>query len=847
MLYVLVRAFSVPLPGLDRAALREATPGLGAPIGLSDIGRPLVLDPIGPGHGGTGPHGLLVGAAGSGKSELLRTLVLSLALHHAPENLNFLLVPTGDELTFAGLTALPHVSATVGLDPDLTEPAALERVMEALRGELARRQDLVNRGVDLHDNRPALEKGPEPAKLPRLVVVIEDFSGLVEAKPDLMDLLVHIGRVGRTLGVHLLLGARRLGENTLRGIGPFLSYRLALRTATAEESRAVIGVPDANRLPRDPGVGYLQTGSDVLQRFTTAYVSAPHRSGPESVLDVVAGSLTDDGPRARPVILPPLEEPPALDTLLDSPGELSHGSLRVPLGLTDKPYEQRRAPFVLGFAARDGGHAMVVGRPGTGKTTLLATLVCAFALTHAPTETQFYVLDLDGGLAGLAGLPHVGGVAGRADRDKVRRTVAEVSGILARREKWATSAKGPDRDPDDPWGEVFLLVDGMATLRAEFESLEPEMETLARHGRMFGVHLVVTATRHPDVRPVLHDQFEHLVELRLSDPAESRIDRTRAAMVPRNAPGHALTQSRDLVLTALPRPHDSTAEAPEALAELVAAAQERWTGHPPAPRLRMLPQLLTPAELPPREGTPGEVVRIGLGETSLDPMDVDFATSPFFLVMGEPGSGKSSFLRMVGRRITEQLGNRQAQLLVADYRRALLGEFPDHIRAGYATSGPELASMAAQLAGALSERIPGPEVTTRQLKERSWYTGAHAYLLVDDYDLVALPSGNPLQPLIELLPYAREVGLRVVLTRNASGAARSLYEPFLQRVRELAPMGIVLSGDRSEGALLGSARPRREPPGRGTLVDPKHGERRIQLAYEPPQATDPIERGAPGS
>ncbi|GAA2909947.1 type VII secretion protein EccCb [Streptomyces mexicanus] len=829
------------LHDLDRQALRRSVEGLSAPLGLSDTGRPLVLNVDEAAFGGMGPHGLLVGAAGSGKSELLRTLVLSFAVHHAPDALNFLLVAADDSHTFRDVADLPHVSAVVCGDRLPHTPlqpgrsAHLDRLLEALQGELVRRDALLrdHKQATARDyHRVRADHGAlEP--LPTLLVVFEDFTGLLAAKPDAFDLLMRIARTGRALGVHMLLGARRLAEGTLRGLATHLSYRIALRTSTAEESRAVLGVPDANRLPRDPGVGFLRFGADAPLRFTAAYVSAPYgpggarpADGDRSVLEVVADRLADDRPTAYRVVPPPLRGPVLLGEVLSAAQDLPADRLRVPVGFADKPFEHRRDLFALDFSEQ-GAHAVVIGRPGSGKTTLLTTLISAFALTHSPQDVQFYVLDLTGGLAGLAGLPHVGGVAGLTDPERVRRTVAEVSAVMEARER-----RG---DREDPWGDVFLVVDGITALRSDHESLERAVEDIARRGRRVGVHLVVTASRQLDLRLALRAQFGTVVELRLTDPMDSLLDRRRADEVPEDAPGHGLSPDKAPVLTALPRLAASDVTAAVALADLVAEARARWAEQRPAPQVRMLPALLSPAELPALGDRPGEVLRIGLGETDLAPVDVDFDADPLFLALGEVESGKSSFLRLVGRQVVERCTRQEALLMVADYRRALLGAFPEEHLLGYATSGVQLTSMVQELAQALTRRIPGPDVTAEELRTRGWYTGPNVYLLVDDYDLVAVASGNPLAPLLELLPYARDIGLRVIVARTTAGASRAVYEPFLTRIRELSTHGLILSGDPAEGPLLGYAKARREPPGRGTLVSPRHGDRRIQLAYAAPE------------
>lgn len=271
-------------------------------------------------------------------------------------------------------------------------------------------------------------------------------------------MLVQIGRIGRSLGVHLLLASQRLEEGKLRGLDTYLSYRIGLRTFSASESRRAIGVPDAYHLPPVPGSGYLTYDTAEMTRFRAAYVSAPY--APEeasstedddifadSLLDVLVGRISGQGPPAHQVWLPPLDVPATLDELLPElattperglhpPAYEGLGGLRVPAGLVDRPDQQRRDLMYLDFSGA-AGHGLVVGAPQTGKSTLLRTVVCALALTHTPSEVQCYCLDFGGGsMQQLQNLPHVGGVSSRLDPEHVRRTVAEVSGLLTTREEF---------------------------------------------------------------------------------------------------------------------------------------------------------------------------------------------------------------------------------------------------------------------------------------------------------------------------------------------------------------------------------------------------------------------------
>ncbi|WP_244303019.1 type VII secretion protein EccCa [Leucobacter coleopterorum] len=228
---------------------------LRVPIGQDLSGAPLILDLKESASQGMGPHGLIIGATGSGKSEVLRTLVLSLALTHSPEQLNFVLVDFKGGATFAGMADMPHVSSIITNLGD--EISLVDRMQDALQGEMTRRQELLRASgnfVNVGEYEKARRGGrTELAPLPALLIVADEFSELLSAKPDFIESFVAIGRLGRSLHVHLLLASQRLEESRLKGLDTHLSYRIGLRTFSAAESRTVIGVPDAYHLPQEPG------------------------------------------------------------------------------------------------------------------------------------------------------------------------------------------------------------------------------------------------------------------------------------------------------------------------------------------------------------------------------------------------------------------------------------------------------------------------------------------------------------------------------------------------------------------------------------------------------------------
>lgn len=885
---------------------------LRVPIGQDVNGAPLILDLKESASQGMGPHGLIIGATGSGKSEVLRTLVLSLALTHSPEQLNFVLIDFKGGATFAGMADMPHVSAII---TNLGEEISLvDRMEDALQGEMTRRQELLRSAgnfVNVGEYERARKNGRDDLPpLPALLIVADEFSELLSAKPEFIEAFVAIGRLGRSLHVHLLMASQRLEESKLKGLDTHLSYRVGLRTFSAAESRTVIGVPDAYHLPQEPGGGLLKVGSNEnLTQFRAAYVSGPpparrakvetiagggsvtttiipftaaaqglvdpaaeaanateeaervaaERAAAEpeeirSTFDIAVSRMAGLGPAAHQVWLPPLEEPPTLDELL---GELTvsyelglhaprwreHRRLTVPLGIIDVPLYQRRDTLTIDLSGAQGNLA-IVGAPLSGKSTAARSLVAALALTHTPHEVQAFVIDFGGSFTGMKDLPHMAGLATRGEPEVIRRTVAEVTSLLNARERYFRDngidsidtyrTRRAQGTVDDGYGDIFLIIDGYGTLRSDYENLDYALPEIAARGLGLGVHIVLTANRWLEIRPALKDLLGGKIELRLGDPSDSEIARKAANNVTA-MPGRGLDPTGLQMLTAIPRidGDQSTVNLAEGVDDLVAKISSAWQREP-GPKLRLLPTMLPLEELQQHpSAAPGELL-LGLDEAALEPYGINPSLEPHLFLYGDSGSGKSSMLRGLIHEISRKYKAGQARIFMIDYRRAHLGEIPEDYLGAYLTSAEQATAAIGELVEFFRSRLPGPDVTADQLRNRSWWSGAEGFVMIDDYDLVATQQGNPAAPLAQLLAQANDVGLHVIVTRRSGGASRAAYDPILQGMTDLGVTGILLSGNPDEGQLIGKVKAMPSAPGRAQIVSRSRGLLVAQLAYVPP-------------
>ena len=885
---------------------------LRAPIGNDGDGQTVVLDIKESAQGGSGPHGLIVGATGSGKSELLRTLATGLALTHSPELLSFVLIDFKGGAAFAPLAGLPHVG---GLITNLADDAAMiDRVLAALMGEQQRRQQMLRDAGDIDSVREyqirrakgATKANGEPLDpLPYLLIVVDEFGELLSGRPDFTELFVQIGRVGRSLGMHLLLATQRLEEGRLRGLDSHLSYRICLRTFSAGESRTVIGTPDAYKLPSIPGSAYLKVDESIYMRLRVAHVSSPYVSAQErwaaaSKVDdtVVPFDLrlrggaaeaepeeppapTGDGPTELAVVvdrmkamepvhqvwLPPLPHALALDHLLGAVSALAErgygakhwpmaGSLAVPIGLVDLPMRQDQETLMMDFGGAHG-HLAVVGAPRTGRSTMLRTVMLSAMLTHSPEEMQFYCIDFGGGtLAPYANAPHVGSVASRNDPELVSRVVAEIRSLVIERERLFQALavesiqdfRAKRRAGELPEGtraaDVFLLIDNWGAMRAEHEWADPMLTEIASRGLGSGVHLVLTSGRWTEIRPALRDSIGTRMELRLNDPTESEVARRAAARLPGNVPGRGLMAPGVYCQFVLPRldGRDTAEGLREAQEDVLGKITAGWSGRP-APKVRRLPVLVHLRQLGIDRKRPPTAVPVGVAEDDLKPVYLDLSgEDPHFLVYGDAGSGKSTFLRTFLGGLTAHQSAWDVRVVLFDFRHSLLDVVPAEHLGAYAGDPTTAQAYVEQVTEKLKQRLPPPGVTPQQLKERSWWEGPQFYVVVDDYDMVAGGSNAVMSPFAAFIPQAREIGLHMVLARRVTGSSRSVSDHVVNRIKDLGGNGLILSGDHREGVILGDLRAAQRPPGRGVLVNRNKPNRLIQVALlDTPETTEALE------
>lgn len=624
-----------------------------------------------------GPHALVGGTTGSGKSELLQSWILAMAAAHSPQRLNFLLVDYKGGSAFGDLAQLPH---TVGLVTDL-DKHLVRRCLTSLAAELHQRERhfAVHRAKDLLE----LEARGHTDAPPSLVIVIDEFAALVNELPEFVDGVLNVAQRGRSLGVHLILATQRPAGVISDNLRANTNLRLALRMADETDSLDVLGSPEAAYFDQSlPGRAVSKTGPGRLVPFQVGYAGGWTRSQPAPQIQIEplrfgAGepwrrraeeSALDPGPTDLQRMVRAISEAtaeaqlpqparPWLETLLPvydladrSRFPLTGRPSSLVFALGDDPADQRQP--TMAFHPDDDGNLAVYGTGGSGKSTLLRTITAAAARSAAIDPTHVYGLDFGTrGLAMLEELPHVGNIIGGAEHELTARLLrwlrelvgerairyarVEVSSITAYRQAAGAQAASEPR--------ILLLVDGMSAFRQAYEATDRDgvfenFIAIAAAGRPVGVHVLVTADRTAAVPHAVASSIQTRLVLRLADVNEyAMLGAPTDVLKPDSPAGRGLLHRMELQTAVLGGSQDVSTQA-DYLRRLANSMLK--AGVEPAPAVERVPDRIPLATLP---DSVGGLPVLGLRIGDLAPQT--FAPSGSFVLTGAPGSGRSATLR----------------------------------------------------------------------------------------------------------------------------------------------------------------------------------------------------------
>ncbi|WP_349899374.1 FtsK/SpoIIIE domain-containing protein [Parafrigoribacterium soli] len=630
-----------------------------------------------------GPHALVGGTTGSGKSEFLQAWVLGMAAEYSPDRVTFLFVDYKGGSAFADCVSLPHC---VGLVTDLS-PHLVRRALTSLRAELRFREHLLNRkkAKDLLE----LEKRGDPECPPALVLVIDEFAALVGEVPEFVDGVVDIAQRGRSLGIHLIMATQRPAGVIKDNLRANTNLRIALRMADESDSQDVVGVKEAGGFdPSIPGRGLAKTGPGRLTQFQSGYAGGwtsrePERPGIE-IAQLRFGSenrweeprrsdveeVTDLGPTDQQRLVStvvsashaaniPAPRRPWLDELATvyELGRLHQRTdAELLLGVSDVPEEQQQRPVF--FRPDTDGHISIFGTGGSGKSATLRTLAAAAAITPRGGAVEVYGLDFGAGsLRMLEALPHVGSIINGDDSERVIRLFRMIKQELeSRAPRFAAANASSIADyrtlanrPDEK--RILLLIDGYPTFRQEFEipagrsAWYSVFQEVISDGRQLGIHIAFTADRPGSVPSSISSSVQRRVVLRLAEEGGySMLDVPSDILGVGSAPGRAIVDNLETQIAIL---GGSTSMSDQSAATRALGEAMTRAGVAPAAAIGSLPKEYPPAQLPDRVG---DRPVLGISDENLGP--VGFEASGTFLIAGPPASGRTNALEAVALAVS---------------------------------------------------------------------------------------------------------------------------------------------------------------------------------------------------
>lgn len=853
-----------------------------------------------------GPHGLVAGTTGSGKSELLQTLVVSLALEHHPYFVSFLLIDFKGGSAFGVFNDMPH---TVGNISNLDKATAL-RALEAIKAELHRRQEFLIevKAKDVNDyHRNLARLGELPANwkpLPHLFIIVDEFAELAKEMPSFLPELMSTLRLGRALGMHLVLATQRPAGAVNDEMRSNLNFRISLRVQTIEDSRDVLKKSDAAMLPKDlPGRAYFQVGdSGVAHQFQSSYVggeyteeavdepavfykvqdeqitpiihveevsakTASKEKKPSLVKLLVENIKTNYAEmktRAKfydlpMILLPPLPEKMSLRESIQElleiqpwwkcDQEVFPQNFTVLLGKIDNLANTSQPPLEMEFPGKRGGHLIVLGAPGSGKTSFLRSFVASVAYRYSPAQAHFYVLSFAGrGLDGLIRLPHVGDVVHGNEPERISRLLRFLRSVIEERkvrfgglqvDNLAHYNSHARVSVDQRLPAIFVLIDNFGELRDQvfLDELE-EIQRLIENGRNYGVYFVLTALQLSGIPYKTLNLIDQRIALNLTDRTDYSLFIGRLASLEFDVlpPGRGFLYGLTPQSIHLADVGDISENADGStdpnkpgsfFGELVAGCR-RWSSVRP-PIIGVLPEWVNLSSLHAQQSDACGCL-LGVDSDSLQALPVKWVPGMHWLIGGPPQSGRTSALHTIALSIIHQYSPEQAWLVLVDGAQGSLRslfEFPHVLN--WVIDEESLKEPLTNLEAELTLR--------RKLASQGKLGNPpKIFLIIDDYDLTRDAIAIHQDVLTQLAQFMRrdsDLGIHMILSGISQKLAHE-NDPVLRQMK-LLRTGLSLVDAETMDALGGrptSAMRKQElPVGRGYFLKSGKLASIVQMAF----------------
>ena len=656
--------------GLERY-WQSAAPeqGMAVPIGVRETGESFLFDIHEKHHG---PHGLIAGMTGSGKSEMVQSWILSMAVHFPPEAVSLVLIDFKGTGLLLPLKNLAHLAGSIS---DLD--TSIGRNLIALENELTRRKTLLDQHQvnNISAYRKLLRQGKASEPLPYLFLVIDEFAEFKVQFPDFMQVVNRIFAIGRTLGVHVILLTQKPASVVDDKMMANTRFRWCLKVASSADSRDVLHHPDAAKIT-NPGRAFIQVGEDeVYEEVQSFWSGAPYnpyrdlsmqRETKVSVIDLYGNRLCyepekttgyrsekneidavveyiDDYcrknqvPRARAIWTSKLPEQLHLKDVLQIAfdGEKwskAEQGLRVTVGLVDDPRSQSQYPFY--FNLSEEGHTAIYGAPGSGKTTLLHTVAMSIALSYPPDAVHIYMMDFGGGSLNIfRDIPHVGGVAVAGDDERMLKLGDMLTAELKKRRKeiaslGLVSASSYREATGKEMPCIVLLLDNFVPVLEMYPDLGGVIQSIIREGAACDMYMIMTSSGPNTIPYRINQNIKSSVALHMANNMDyAGIVGKTNGLEPENHPGRGLVHGTPPLefQAALPAAGRSENERIAAIRIMAVLMGEKWKGG----RVGSIPVM---PELVHASDYPCAGVFLGLTCQNIQPAVVDLWTNPFLLI-----------------------------------------------------------------------------------------------------------------------------------------------------------------------------------------------------------------------
>lgn len=776
---------------------------LAVPLGVREQNNYVELNLHEKAHG---PHGLVAGTTGSGKSEIVQSYILSLAVNFHPYEVGFLLIDYKGGGMANLFKNLPHLLGTItNLDG-----AESHRAMVSIKSELARRQRVFNEyGVNhINGYHKLYQLGKAREPIPHLFLISDEFAELKKEQPEFMKELVSTARIGRSLGIHLILATQKPSGVVDDQIWTNSKFKLCLKVQNEADSREMLKTPDAASIVQ-PGRAYLQVGNnEIYELFQSAFSGASYHDEQEreegdqrvylvnrigqgqlinqdlggslesnrihkTQLDVVVGYVKNEFlktklPKVKSPWLPPLQPvmvSPLFERITDSAihKELN---LNIPVGIEDIPEEQKQIEYQIQFLKQ--GHVIFFASSGYGKTVFLETLLLGLCALNSVKNLHAYLLDFgNNALLPLKALPHVADYITYDNLEKQQKLMALLFKEMKQRKQLMADAMAQNFEiynqmAEQPLPAIVLFIDNYDVVK-ELEMDENFFVQLARDGVNLGIYLAITASRSSVVKYALMNQIKTKIAGYNYEPTEPRNIVGRSEYVLPEIKGRVLVKDENVNMMQIytPVPYSSGLEYNQNLQELIgkiagSSTEEKAVGIPVLPEQFRVGMLKNYGAAEPAD------VYLGLEKQRVYRIGIQTTDTPF-LIIGPVRSGKSNTVRMMLQQMLHF-----ERIYVFDAKTYELQDMQKYENVMYVDNPDKLDRCKEELMDLTEERREDCQAERGNRTVTQFYGSLEKYAVVINELSDFVQFINDDKNMIQILGNAADTGILVILTGHSA-------------------------------------------------------------------------------